>query len=138
MLRNSFLCRDEISRDLSIDLVAIMQQLVISVLPIRYSSGYNESCTANCNPSLFRRKTPIWLQCNIWLQCRFATRYAARFATSLLELKKSFMFAESRDLVLLIFLKRLINNIYICIRHPKSRKIVSYPNFLLHLFILNF
>lgn len=65
MLRNSFLCRDGISRDLSIDLVAIMQQLVISVLPIRYSSGYNESCTANCNPSLFRRKTPIWLQCNI-------------------------------------------------------------------------
>ena len=69
-------CRRDLRGDLSRDL-----------------SGYNESDVANRKSPAIRRKTPRWLQYR-------DLRRDTRFATSLLEMKKSFIFAASRDLAL--------------------------------------
>ena len=54
---------------------------------------YNESDVANRKSPAIHRKSPMCLQCR-------DLRRDTRFATSLLEMKKSFIFSASRDLAL--------------------------------------
>ena len=79
-------------------------------------TGYNERDVANRKSPAIHRKSPMCLQYR-------DLRRDTRFATSLLEIKKSFIFAASRDLALQMALQIFIKRSHIVFETKSLEKL---------------